>query len=89
MQGKVVDPLGLFSAPESVGVQRTTDGGVGTGAAIITITAIAAHPDDIESWCVGTLARSIHEGAADVKLLLITAGDKGSNDPNAKCRPRF
>lgn len=47
------------------------------------IVAIAAHPDDIESWCAGTLARAIDAGAV-VRLLLVTSGDKGSADPNAR-----
>ena len=41
---------------------------------------VAAHPDDIESWCAGTLARAIDAGAT-VRLLLVTSGDKGSSDP--------
>jgi len=44
------------------------------------IMAIAAHPDDIESWCAGTLACAIDAGAT-VRLLLVTSGDKGSADP--------
>lgn len=44
-----------------------------------SIMAIAAHPDDIESWCAGTLARAI-DGGATVRLLLVTS-DKGSADP--------
>lgn len=47
------------------------------GAAIM---AIAAHPDDIESWCAGTLAQAIDAGST-VRLLLVTSGDKGSNNP--------
>lgn len=46
------------------------------------IMAVAAHPDDVESWCAGTLARAIAAGA-DVRLLLATSGDKGSADPDA------
>ena len=46
------------------------------------IMAIAAHPDDIESWCAGTLAGAIDTGAT-VQLLLVTSGDKGSNQANA------
>lgn len=42
--------------------------------------AIAAHPDDIESWCAGTLALAIDAGST-VRLLLVTSGDKGSSDP--------
>lgn len=45
-----------------------------------SIMAIAAHPDDIESWCAGTLARAI-DNRATVRLLLVTSGDKGSSDP--------
>jgi LmbE family N-acetylglucosaminyl deacetylase len=48
----------------------------------VAILAIAAHPDDIESWCAGTLARAIDAGAM-VHLVLVTSGDKGSNDPTA------
>lgn len=46
----------------------------------VAIMAVAAHPDDIESWCAGTLARAIDAGAA-VRLLLLTSGDKGTADP--------
>ncbi|MDQ3927891.1 MAG: PIG-L family deacetylase [Chloroflexota bacterium] len=48
----------------------------------MSILAIAAHPDDIESWCAGTLARSVDAGA-QVRLLLVTSGDKGTSDPVA------
>lgn len=43
---------------------------------------VAAHPDDIESWCAGTLARSVDAGAT-VRLLLVTSGERGTNDPAA------
>ncbi len=46
------------------------------------IMAVAAHPDDIESWCAGTLVRAVDAGAT-VRLLLVTSGDKGSDDPTA------
>lgn len=48
----------------------------------VQIVVIAAHPDDMESWCAGTLARSVEAGA-QVRLLLVTSGDKGSSDPAA------
>ena len=48
----------------------------------MSIMAIAAHPDDIERWCAGTLARTIEAGAT-VRLLLVTSGDGGSSDPHA------
>lgn len=48
----------------------------------VSILAIAAHPDDIESWCAGTLAQAIDTGAI-VRLLLVTSGEHGSNDPQA------
>jgi len=41
--------------------------------------AIAAHPDDIESWCAGTLTQAIDQGAT-VRLLLVTSGEHGSSD---------
>jgi LmbE family N-acetylglucosaminyl deacetylase len=50
-----------------------------------SILAIAAHPDDIEAWCAGTLVRAI-DGGATVRLLLVTSGDKGSGDPAADSR---
>jgi LmbE family N-acetylglucosaminyl deacetylase len=43
---------------------------------------IAAHPDDLESWCAGTIAAAIDRGSI-VRLLLVTSGDKGSNNPDA------
>ena len=46
----------------------------------VSIMAVAAHPDDIESWCAGTLARAVDAGAT-VRLLLVTSGDKGTDDP--------
>ncbi|MEN9938118.1 MAG: hypothetical protein RLZZ387_4697 [Chloroflexota bacterium] len=47
-----------------------------------SIMAIAAHPDDLESWCGGTLARAIDSGAV-VRLLLVTSGEHGTSDPSA------
>jgi LmbE family N-acetylglucosaminyl deacetylase len=46
------------------------------------VLAIAAHPDDIESWCAGTLAL-LHDAGAAVGLVLVTAGECGSDDPAA------
>lgn len=46
------------------------------------VLAIAAHPDDIESWCAGTLARAA-ESCARVVLVLVTSGDAGSAEPGA------
>ena len=46
------------------------------------VLVIAAHPDDIEFGASGTIARWVSEGAA-VRYLLVTRGDKGSDDPNA------
>lgn len=46
------------------------------------VLAIAAHPDDIESWCAGTLALLSDQGA-EICLVLVTAGECGSGDPNA------
>lgn len=50
--------------------------------AVTSILAIAAHPDDIESWCAGTLALAIDAGAT-VRLLLVTSGEHGSSDLQA------
>jgi len=44
------------------------------------VLVVAAHPDDIEFGAAGTVARWVDEGAA-VRFLLVTRGDKGSDDP--------
>ena len=46
------------------------------------VLVVAAHPDDIEFGAAGTIARWVSEGA-DVRYLLVTRGDKGSDDPEA------
>ena len=52
---------------------------------VVSIMAVAAHPDDIEFGCTGTLMRAIAAGAA-ARLLLVTSGDKGSGDPTTDPR---
>jgi LmbE family N-acetylglucosaminyl deacetylase len=46
------------------------------------VLVVAAHPDDIEFGAAGTVARWVAEGAS-VHYLLVTRGDKGSDDPAA------
>jgi LmbE family N-acetylglucosaminyl deacetylase len=46
------------------------------------VLVVAAHPDDIEFGAAGTVARWVSEGA-EVRYLLVTRGDKGSDDPAA------
>ena len=46
------------------------------------VLVVAAHPDDIEFGAAGTVARWITEGAT-VQYLLMTRGDKGSDNPAA------
>jgi len=46
------------------------------------VLVVAAHPDDIEFGAAGTVARWISEGA-EARYLLLTRGDKGSDDPAA------
>ena len=46
------------------------------------VLVVAAHPDDIEFGAAGTVARWVAEGAM-VRYLLVTRGDKGSDDPSA------
>ena len=46
------------------------------------VLVVAAHPDDIEFGAAGTVARWVHEGTS-VRYLLVTRGDKGSDDPAA------
>jgi len=42
---------------------------------------IAAHPDDAEFGCGGTVAQWVGRGAT-VRFLLLTSGDKGTHDPH-------
>lgn len=44
------------------------------------VLVIAAHPDDIESWCAGTVCRFTDAGKY-VAYILCTSGDKGTSDP--------
>ena len=46
------------------------------------VLAVAAHPDDIESECAGTLALAAGSGC-EVRLLLVTSGDDGSGKQDA------
>lgn len=46
------------------------------------VLVVAAHPDDIEFGGAGTVARWIGEGAR-ARYLLVTRGEKGSDDPAA------
>ncbi len=47
---------------------------------IAIILVIVAHPDDIESWCAGTVCRFTDTGKR-VSYVLCTSGDKGTSDP--------
>jgi LmbE family N-acetylglucosaminyl deacetylase len=49
------------------------------------VLVVAAHPDDIEFGAAGTVARWVSEGAA-VRYLLVTRGDKGSDDADVDVR---
>ena len=46
------------------------------------VLVVAAHPDDIEFGGAGTVARWVAEGAR-ARYLIVTRGDKGSDDPHA------
>lgn len=46
------------------------------------VLVVAAHPDDVEFGAAGTVARWIGEGAS-AHYLVVTRGDKGSDDPAA------
>jgi LmbE family N-acetylglucosaminyl deacetylase len=45
------------------------------------VLVVAAHPDDIEFGAAGTVARWVDAGA-EVHYLVITRGDKGTDDPS-------
>lgn len=49
------------------------------------VLVVAAHPDDIEFGAAGTVARWVGEGA-EVRYLVMTRGDKGSDDPTTDAR---
>ena len=49
------------------------------------VLVVAAHPDDIEFGAAGTVARWV-DGGAQVRYLLVTRGDKGSDDPSVDPR---
>jgi LmbE family N-acetylglucosaminyl deacetylase len=49
----------------------------------LRVLVIAAHPDDPEYGCAGTVGRWAREGA-EVTYLLLTSGDKGSKDPRVR-----
>jgi LmbE family N-acetylglucosaminyl deacetylase len=49
------------------------------------VLVVAAHPDDIEFGAAGTVARWVGEGAM-ARYLVVTRGDKGSDDPAADPR---
>lgn len=52
---------------------------------IESILVVAAHPDDMEAFCAGTLAQLIDRGAA-AHMLLATSGDKGAREPGITSR---
>ena len=45
-----------------------------------TVLVVAAHPDDIESWCAGSIAVLVQAGWRAV-YVLCTSGEKGTPDP--------
>jgi LmbE family N-acetylglucosaminyl deacetylase len=47
------------------------------------VLVVAAHPDDPEYGCAGTVAKWAAEGR-EVTYLLLTSGDKGSKDPRVR-----
>lgn len=46
-----------------------------------TVLVIAAHPDDIESWCAGAVASLVTQGWR-AAYVLCTSGEKGTSDPS-------
>ena len=52
---------------------------LGDGASIERALALVAHPDDIESWCAGTVARLV-AGGTQVVFTVCTSGEKGTAD---------
>jgi LmbE family N-acetylglucosaminyl deacetylase len=52
------------------------------GAARPRVMVVMAHPDDAEFLCSGMVARLIESGFR-AQYVLVTSGDKGSDDPDA------
>ncbi|HUZ04613.1 MAG TPA: PIG-L family deacetylase, partial [Acidobacteriaceae bacterium] len=50
-------------------------------ASFASVLVIVAHPDDIESWCAGTICRFTDSGK-QVRYVLCTSGDKGTSNPS-------
>ena len=50
-------------------------------APFASVLVIVAHPDDIESWCAGTVC-CFTEAGKQVAYVLCTSGDKGTSDPS-------
>src|SRR5216684_1579429 len=55
----------LFSGPDDRRIKRAL--------------CIAAHPDDVEFYCGGTIVKMVRHGVV-VELVLATSGDKGARD---------
>lgn len=56
----------------------------------VPVLAICAHPDDLESWCGGTLALLVERGC-EVRIVICTDGEKGTADrtlPSAQLAAR-
>ena len=47
------------------------------------VMVIAAHPDDPEFGCAGTVLKWALEGK-HITYILLTSGDKGSHDPDLR-----
>lgn len=47
---------------------------------VASVLVVVAHPDDIESWCAGTVCRFADAGK-QVSYVLCTSGDKGTSEP--------
>src|SRR5438445_13436937 len=53
--------------------------------ALERVLVVAAHPDDNEFGAGGTVARWV-DGGGQIRYLLVTRGDKGSDDPTINPR---
>ena len=54
-----------------------------TGESLDRVMVIAAHPDDPEFGCAGTIVKWAQLGK-EIKYVLLTSGDKGSHDPDLR-----
>ena len=73
----MTEPETLSAAEPRFGIAQF--GKIGPEGDIRRLLVVAAHPDDLETTCGGTLAL-LADAAVEIALLLCTDGDIGTHD---------